>query len=112
MSASQVVIALGGIIYPMLTERMMMSYGFRGKILVKVIPRMIGRNVHLSPVIRVRYCRDHGSAEFEQCRRYDVDASRGMARQEAGGGPCRESARETGEISGALFGIVETPIDH
>ncbi|XP_032664414.1 monocarboxylate transporter 9-like [Odontomachus brunneus] len=30
MSASQVVIALGGIIYPMLTEKMMMSYGFRG----------------------------------------------------------------------------------
>jgi len=31
MSAAQVIIALGGIIYPTLTEKMMALYGFRGK---------------------------------------------------------------------------------
>lgn len=36
MSAAQVIIALGGIIYPTLTEKMMALYGFRGKILIKI----------------------------------------------------------------------------
>lgn len=31
MSASQVIIALGGIIYPTLSEKMLALYGFRGK---------------------------------------------------------------------------------
>lgn len=33
MSAAQVIIGLGGIIYPTLIEKMMTLYGFRGKIL-------------------------------------------------------------------------------
>lgn len=35
MYAAQVIIGLGGIIYPVLCEKMMQSYGFRGKILTK-----------------------------------------------------------------------------
>lgn len=33
MSAAQVIIGLGGIIFPTLTEKMMVLYGFRGKTL-------------------------------------------------------------------------------
>jgi len=33
MYASQVIIALGGIIYPMLCEKILPLYGFRGKYL-------------------------------------------------------------------------------
>jgi len=46
MSAAQVIIALGGIIYPTLIERMMALYGFRGKRFSKM---EISRNVITNP---------------------------------------------------------------
>lgn len=36
MSATQVIIGLGGIIYPIAIERMMTAYGFRGKYCLKL----------------------------------------------------------------------------
>lgn len=41
MSAAQVIIGLGGIVYPMIIKQMMVNYGFRGslKLFIKGIDK-------------------------------------------------------------------------
>lgn len=110
-NASHVIIALGGIIFPPLTRKLMMMYGVRGKRITKKTnkyPRKRERKQHyiylresnkiteinnnyLFLTLRVFFCRyygDHRSAGSQHYSQHVAVPSCDMARQTSERDPC------------------------